>query len=287
MATLFASVVLLLLRLPVTLGVMNYTNDQDYVPYPITTPSCLAGTDIWTETITITIPTLTWTQSFDNTTAFAPTDLSNHTQEPTVTVPANQTSHAHSISTVVVGAEGRLIFSPSTLNATIGTTILFNFLSLNHTLTQTEFSNPCHANGAFDTGFQQFNPANESGRFVVEYEVTSPEPQWFFCAQTSNASHCHSGMVFSLNPSGAQQDFLQNALATLTTPELTSACTTPTFSVGTGGHSTGLPSSTMPTTGNLSSIAVTPTAIVAQTTNGASTSTVHTFLLILAYFVSG
>ena len=113
---------------------------------------------------------------------------------------------------IIVGDRGNLSFSPNTLNATVGTTLRFNFLGLNHTLTQSRFGDPCRSNGQFNTGFNQFNPANISGKFLVDYEVKTHAPQWFYCAQTVKKSHCHAGMVFSLNAGGAGEKFMQNAL---------------------------------------------------------------------------
>ncbi|KAF2278964.1 uncharacterized protein EI97DRAFT_351106, partial [Westerdykella ornata] len=114
-------------------------------------------------------------------------------------------------ASVIVGAGGNLVFQPPSLAVPTGTLLRFSFLARNHSLTQSEFANPCLYNGGFDSGFNQFNPTNISGEFVVEYEVTSPSPQWFFCAQTLPRSHCNAGMVFSLNPRGAHYSFLQNA----------------------------------------------------------------------------
>jgi plastocyanin len=135
-------------------------------------------------------------------------------------------------STVVVGDEGKLVFSPSSLNASIGTHVEFNFLGLNHTLTQSEFQDPCQGSGSFDSGFKQFNPSNISGKFVVEYTVTSNDPEWFFCAQTAKRAHCQAGMVFSLNPRGLYPQFLSNALAAMPpTSSQPSACQLPTSSI--------------------------------------------------------
>jgi plastocyanin len=61
-------------------------------------------------------------------------------------------------TTVTVGEAGKLIFSPSSLNASAGSVIAFDFLGLNHTLTQSTIGNPCRSNQGLNTGFQQFNP---------------------------------------------------------------------------------------------------------------------------------
>ncbi|EUC39922.1 hypothetical protein COCMIDRAFT_78906, partial [Bipolaris oryzae ATCC 44560] len=132
-------------------------------------------------------------------------------------------------STIIVGDKGKLVFSPSSLNASIGTTIAFNFLALNHTLTQSQLQDPCRNASGFDSGFNQFNPTNISGRFVVEYTVTSDEPQWFFCAQTARLAHCQAGMVFSLNPRGLHAQFVSNAMEKIpsTTSSHEHACSLP------------------------------------------------------------
>jgi plastocyanin len=129
---------------------------------------------------------------------------------------ASSGSTANSTTTVVVGKGGELVFSPSSLNATAGSIILFDFLGLNHNLTQSEFGNPCQGNGGFDSGFHQFNPTNDNGRFLVNYVVQDNTPRWFFCSQNAKRSHCQAGMVFSLNAHGRQAQYLDNALSAVT-----------------------------------------------------------------------
>jgi hypothetical protein len=129
---------------------------------------------------------------------------------------------------VNVGDRGELVFSPPSLNASVGSIIAFNFLASNHTLTQSNLSNPCLYNGGFNSGFKQSNPANISGKYVIEFEVQTQDPQWFFCAQRVKASHCNEGMVFSLNPGGEYSRFLQNARSTITAdPQPTLTCPLP------------------------------------------------------------
>lgn len=111
---------------------------------------------------------------------------------------------------ITVGAAGRLIFSPESANAPVGSTLRFNFLGLNHTLTQSTLRHPCKADGGFDTGFRQFNPLNVSGRFVVDFRVRHREAQYFFCAQTGpQRSHCQAGMVFSLNANAMENQLFE------------------------------------------------------------------------------
>ncbi|KAF2197903.1 hypothetical protein GQ43DRAFT_336111, partial [Delitschia confertaspora ATCC 74209] len=113
---------------------------------------------------------------------------------------------------ILVGAAGQLVFNPEYVNVSKGTVLRFNFLGLNHTLTQATLSNPCERSTQLDTGFQQFNPMNVSGRFLVDFEVYSEDPQWFHCSQSIPRSHCNSGMVFSLNPGDKHGDFVHNAV---------------------------------------------------------------------------
>jgi hypothetical protein len=126
------------------------------------------------------------------------------------------TSVSRPVATVTAGDSGKLRFSPSTLNASVGSVIALDFLWLNHTLTQSELENPCYSNSGFNSGFRQYNTANTSGRFIVEYRVTTGNPTWFFCSQVVPRSHCQAGMVFSLNSGEHENQFLINGLAAVT-----------------------------------------------------------------------
>ncbi|KAJ8067025.1 hypothetical protein OCU04_004405 [Sclerotinia nivalis] len=130
--------------------------------------------------------------------------------------PTGTASHNTSTHSVIVGAAGRLAFNPPRLDVALGDKVLFEFLALNHTLTQSSLRNPCtwNATGGIDTGFKQFNPSNTSGKFVVEYTVKSSNPLWFFCSQRRPISHCNEGMVFALNPGISFGTFLQAATGT-------------------------------------------------------------------------
>lgn len=112
---------------------------------------------------------------------------------------------------IVVGAAGKLVFDPPAVNASKGTLLRFSFPGINHTLTQSSFEHPCKKAGAFGTDFNQFNPANISGAFVVDFVVDTTDPQWFFCAQTLKSSHCNAGMVFTLNAAEKASAFVEEA----------------------------------------------------------------------------
>ncbi|KAH8719336.1 hypothetical protein GQ44DRAFT_623757, partial [Phaeosphaeriaceae sp. PMI808] len=76
----------------------------------------------------------------------------------------------------------KLVFSPSSLDASIGSIISFNFLGLNHSLTESTLLNPCEKIGGFDCSFNQFNPQNVSGKLLANYKVSDVSPRWFHCA---------------------------------------------------------------------------------------------------------
>lgn len=83
-------------------------------------------------------------------------------QGQTATVPATGASH-----TVKVGGPGGLTFQPDQLDVPAGDTVVFEFLSQNHTVTQSPFNTPCKAlEGGMDSGFLA-NPNN----------TVSPPPQ--------------------------------------------------------------------------------------------------------------
>ncbi|KAI9799070.1 MAG: hypothetical protein M1833_004264 [Piccolia ochrophora] len=154
-----------------------------------------------------------------STTTLIPSEASWQHESPasgneTVPTPLRDGNHSNNtarIHHVVVGAGGNLTFLPSIVQAALGDHVQFEFLKLNHTLTRSTLESPCHWNGSLDTGFNQFNPANSSGKFIVDLEVTSEEPQWFFCRQVIPTSHCRKGMVFALNPKGNVNVFFDNA----------------------------------------------------------------------------
>ncbi len=81
---------------------------------------------------------------------------------------------------VQVGARGELVYGPNQLEAKLGDIVRFDFLKLNHSVTQSTFDKPCTYNGGFDTGLNQFNPKNISGKFIVDFQVNTTAPLWFY-----------------------------------------------------------------------------------------------------------
>jgi len=107
---------------------------------------------------------------------------------------------------VVVGANETLTYTPSSLTGVAaGDVVSFQFVSKNHTVTQSTFADPCTAAGV-SSGFQDVpNPnATTFPTWSITVEnVTSP--LWFFCQQTTNTTtHCQDGMVFAINPTAAK-----------------------------------------------------------------------------------
>ncbi|TFK42337.1 hypothetical protein BDQ12DRAFT_676030 [Crucibulum laeve] len=99
--------------------------------------------------------------------------------------------------TIAVGANNGLVFDPPSVTAQLNDNLIFQFMSKNHSVTQSTFANPCTKSG-IDSGFQAVTPGN-----VPQWNVTVNDPTtplWMFCAQTNPANHCQAGMVFAVNP---------------------------------------------------------------------------------------
>ncbi|KAF8325896.1 Cupredoxin [Cantharellus anzutake] len=132
--------------------------------------------------------------------------------------------------TVQAGVGTSLIFSPDTVTASPGDTIVFNFgTSIPHTATQSTFDDPCTKStnsSAFDSGTKQ-----KGGTFT--YTVLDSEPVWIYCAVSG---HCKGGMVAAINPptNGSQTFSAFQAKA----QGGTAVTTTTTTTTGSGGSST-------------------------------------------------
>ena len=129
--------------------------------------------------------------------------------------PGNPTNGNGSLSAthrVQVGGNGQR-FSPNSVNAAVGDVIEFHFLASNHTVTHSTLEQPCQATSGLDSGFQYFNPINQTG--VIDqrplYLVTDSQPRWLFCRQTYPYSHCGAGMIFSINGGDLNSEFQANA----------------------------------------------------------------------------
>ncbi|KAK7424307.1 hypothetical protein QQX98_000575 [Neonectria punicea] len=125
---------------------------------------------------------------------------------------ATETPVAAQSHTVTVGGPGGLVFQPDQLDQIpIGDTVIFEFLSQNHTVSQSAFDTPCDIlEGGMDSGFMP-NPNNTvSPAPQVAMQVMVDTPLWFYCKQ---AGHCGKGMVFSINPTEDKTQAMFQALA--------------------------------------------------------------------------
>ena len=130
---------------------------------------------------------------------------------PSATTATSAPSATHTVS---VGAQGRLLFEPKSVNAAVGDVILFKFLQSNHTVTQSSRESPCEPSNGFDSGFSYYNPKNQTNIINQQllYLVRDSQPTWFFCRQNIDQNHCHAGMVFGLNIGQQIANFAENAM---------------------------------------------------------------------------
>ncbi|ORY27803.1 Cupredoxin [Naematelia encephala] len=99
-----------------------------------------------------------------------------------------QTTH-----TITVGTNGTKTFTPTDIQAAIGDVVNFQFVTGNHTATQSTFAVPCTNNGGFKSGFKPAS-ANDIATFAIMVNTT--DPIWGYCGQVG---HCQAGMVFAIN----------------------------------------------------------------------------------------
>ncbi|KAJ2924169.1 hypothetical protein H1R20_g12924, partial [Candolleomyces eurysporus] len=130
-----------------------------------------------------------------------------HWTPPTTTVPYGGGMHAshepaptHAVTPqehrILVGADGKLAYSPANITAAVGDTVVFEFRPKNHTVTQSSFSNPCvPLEHGFKSGFQPV-AADATDFPTFRLKINDTAPIWGYCGQVN---HCQSGMVFSIN----------------------------------------------------------------------------------------
>ncbi|KAK7028124.1 hypothetical protein VNI00_014939 [Paramarasmius palmivorus] len=103
--------------------------------------------------------------------------------------------------TVIVGGNASLTYSPESVTAKEGDIIQFQFVSKNHTVTQSTFAKPCEIMTTPTEGINSgFLPVPQNATEFPVWSFTlnnASAPLWFYCAQQP---HCSRGMVFSVNP---------------------------------------------------------------------------------------
>ncbi|KAL2067671.1 hypothetical protein VTL71DRAFT_15767 [Oculimacula yallundae] len=111
--------------------------------------------------------------------------------------------------TVISGQNGAFI--PNSVVAKAGDTILFQFTSGNHSITESTFERPCSKlENGIDSGYQPATSPSKPLEF--DFTVARNASQWFYSKQ---AGECGKGMTFALNPTNEQTEVLfeLNALA--------------------------------------------------------------------------
>ncbi|KAJ7433040.1 hypothetical protein B0H11DRAFT_2297044 [Mycena galericulata] len=107
---------------------------------------------------------------------------------------------------VTVGAGNTTTYSPSNVTAQVGDQIAFQFVSGNHTVTQSSFPAPCTAlpPPGISSGFQ---PVTAGAQQIPQWSfnvTNATTPLWFFC---EHVGHCAKGMVFSVNAPATGKTF--------------------------------------------------------------------------------
>ncbi|PBK62267.1 Cupredoxin [Armillaria solidipes] len=126
---------------------------------------------------------------------------------PTMSTTSNYAKPTYSAPVdhkIIVGVDGKLAYGPPNITAAIGDTVTFEFQPKNHTVTQSNFANPCVPLKT-STGtvgfFSGFMPVSPNATYFPTFKITvnDTNPIWGYCSQTVPVSHCGSGMVFSIN----------------------------------------------------------------------------------------
>jgi len=160
-------------------GVVTFPGDAD-----VTIPPAPSGTVLST---TIELEGSTWSTTYTSYAGASPNPTPN--------------SLAGNVITVMVGNNGEIAFDPPHVAAQPRDIINFQFMTKNHSVTQSSFADPCRAlslsspgTPGVDSGFMPVPAGGPSPSFNVT--VNSTDPLWFYCRQTG---HCGKGMVFAVN----------------------------------------------------------------------------------------
>ncbi|KAI0181355.1 Cupredoxin [Hypoxylon sp. FL1284] len=113
--------------------------------------------------------------------------------------------------TVTVGGSAGLVYTPPEIKANVGDMVIFEFMSANHTASQSTFAEPCKLmEGGMDSGFMPNANNTVDPPPKVAMQVMTTDPQWFYCRQKG---HCGKGMVFSINPSAEKTQAIFQSMA--------------------------------------------------------------------------
>ncbi|CEJ79959.1 hypothetical protein VHEMI00168 [[Torrubiella] hemipterigena] len=103
-----------------------------------------------------------------------------------------------------VNGEVALKYFPEKITAKPGTMVQFQFLGGNHTVTQSNFDNPCiplhkadSSKQNFASGFQPVAAGESKGQLpVFTIKINDTKPIWVYCGQ---GPHCMKGMAMVIN----------------------------------------------------------------------------------------
>ncbi|KAI0705949.1 Cupredoxin [Cytidiella melzeri] len=172
---------------------------------------------------------------------------------------------------VIVGNNGTLTFTPSSITAAPGDLINFVFVAGNHSVTQSSFGTPCEniSTGGLDSGFQFIQPgATMAMQFTIM--VNDTNPLWFYCRQTNPKVHCQNGMVFAVNPTAEKSFSAFQQAAMQSANQTTTNSTSSSSSASSSGTSSA--SATGSSAGSASTAAVTSSAGTSASSAGSSPS---------------
>jgi plastocyanin len=133
------------------------------------------------------------------------TSAAAQVESSTVTMassPSSTSSSGTGTIQVQVGESG-LKFTPNEITAAVGQEIEFFFHPADHSVVQSTFAAPCSpkAGGFFST----YQPVSSgTGKNSFKITVNNTTPIWFYCSQ---ANHCNSGMVGSINAPSSGNTF--------------------------------------------------------------------------------
>lgn len=100
---------------------------------------------------------------------------SESTSELTLSIITERTSHM-----IEVEAWEDTLFNSNHINTSVENIICFQFLKLNHTLTQLTLDHLCTLSDEFNFDFQFFNPLNQINK-TLTFIIQITDLIWFFC----------------------------------------------------------------------------------------------------------
>ncbi|KAF4591028.1 hypothetical protein EYR40_009626 [Pleurotus pulmonarius] len=174
--------------------------------------------------------------------------------------------------TVIVGKDNGLTYDPPFVTAKNGDVVAFQFVSKNHTVTQSTFANPCQRMTTPALGVDSgYMPVAAGATAFPQWSITinnASNPLWFYCAQQP---HCTRGMVFAINPT-ADKTFDQFKAAA-------------TGSAATGSAATGSAATGSATSAGTSPSASAPAGNGASSIDRSAASVLACITLALAMFL--